>query len=362
MECCRAKGDSAHHEVLLPEGVNTRFKDPYVLWNAVEKRETRINSQVALEGVIALPDDSQITMEDRIEIAHRAAHHFFVRHGLAVQVDIHEPHDTEDHNWHAHFLATTRTFTENGNALGEKAREYMARYREGNLHSGEEYRQIQNDYFKEKGYDLQVDANGIVPQAHLGPVRLRARAESMMESHLERLSANQNASQDPKQILVHLTEKASVFTREEVERYLHKHVAVSEQSGVRDAFWRQRGVLSLHELRESVQNTLEEVGAHGVIPTQETGESHKTERFDVNISKAGSPVYTTQSVREEEQRILRVADRIQGKGGFFGVLSDYSQGKAISDRYQLSDEQLKAYEGGGCWRTVSMYPRACRDG
>jgi len=319
------KGDGAYHAVLLPEGVNARFKDPKVLWNAAEKRETRINSQVALEGVIALPDDACITMDDRIEIAHRAAHHFFVRHGLAVQVDIHEPHDDEDHNWHAHFLATTRTFTPGGNALGEKAREYMARYREGSLHSGEEYRKIQNDYFAEKGYDLRVDENGIIAQAHLGPVRLRARAEAMMQSHLERLSANQNASRDPAKILEHLTERNSVFTREDVERYLHKYVPTNELKVVREAFWRQKGLIQLYK----------EDMALG-------GDPSETKMYE---STKAINQYTTRSVKSEEDRILRIADRLHTKEGFFGLTSNYSKGVAIAQNYSLSAEQLAAFEG-----------------
>jgi Ti-type conjugative transfer relaxase TraA len=319
------KGDGAYHAVLLPEGVNARFKDPKVLWNAAEKRETRINSQVALEGVIALPDDACITMEDRIEIAHRAAHHFFVRHGLAVQVDIHEPHDDVDHNWHAHFLATTRTFTPGGNALGEKAREYMARYREGNLHSGEEYRKIQNDYFAEKGYDLRVDENGIVAQAHLGPVRLRARASEMMQSHLERTSANQNASCDPGRILAHITQRNSVFTREDVERYLHKHVPVHELKVVRDAFWRQKGLIQLYKDEKALGGGSSE------------NKMHETPK--------ATHQYTTRSVKTEEDRILRIADRLQAKDGVLSAAPHVGHGAAIAHHYSLSSEQHAAFEG-----------------
>lgn len=329
------KGDGAYHAVLLPEGVNARFKDPKVLWNAAEKRETRSNSQVALEGVIALPDDACITMDDRIEIAHRAAHHFFVRHGLAVQVDIHEPHDDEDHNWHAHFLATTRTFTPGGNALGEKAREYMARYREGNLHSGEEYRNIQNDYFAEMGYDLRVDDNGIVPQAHLGPVRLRARGEDMMKTHLDLLHANQNASRDPVRILEHLTERNSVFTRDDVERYLKKHVPINELNAVRDAFWRQKGLVQLYKEDMTL-----------------AGESSETKIYE---NTKAMHHYTTRSVKSEEDRLLRIADRLHGKQGI--GTSTPSHGGKIAQEYRLSAEQVAAFEG-----TVSGQRLVCIQG
>ena len=46
----------AYHEVLLPEGVDPKFKSPEILWNLVEQKEVRRNSQSALEVLLALPD------------------------------------------------------------------------------------------------------------------------------------------------------------------------------------------------------------------------------------------------------------------------------------------------------------------
>src|SRR5262249_23534054 len=53
-----------YDEVLLPKHVNEKFKNKETLWNAVELKETRINSQTAIDMVIALPDDDAITEED----------------------------------------------------------------------------------------------------------------------------------------------------------------------------------------------------------------------------------------------------------------------------------------------------------
>lgn len=74
--------------------------------------------------VIALPDDKQITLEDKIELAQRFLKENFVDKGLAVQLDIHSPHENE-RNWHAHALITTRRFTKDGQDLGEKARNFV---------------------------------------------------------------------------------------------------------------------------------------------------------------------------------------------------------------------------------------------
>jgi hypothetical protein len=55
--------------------------------------------------------------------------------------------------------------------------------------------------------------------------------------------------------------------------------------------------------------------------------------------------FTTQSVRLQENRILRIAERLYGKDGFFGITSNYSKGATIALNYSLSAEQLTAFEG-----------------
>ena len=132
------RGKCIFHEVLLPSHVDTSFKSPEILWNAAESAETRKNSQVAMELVLALPDDKCISIEDRIELTKTFIEKHFVDKGFAVQIDIHPPENTihlssesgevksYDHNWHAHILVTTRRFTKDGKNLGEKARDLMA--------------------------------------------------------------------------------------------------------------------------------------------------------------------------------------------------------------------------------------------
>jgi Ti-type conjugative transfer relaxase TraA len=321
------KGDSAHHEILLPEGVNARFKNARILWSEVEKRETRVNSQVAKEMVFALPDDACVSFAHKLEMVRQFVTLHFVDKGLAVQLDIHEPHEEEDHNWHAHVLMTTRRFTKSGEHLGDKARDLDGEVRMGVVMEaqrwGELWKAFQNQYFKDHNIDLRVDENGIVAQSHLGPVRLRARAEAMMQSHLERLSANQNASRDPAKILDHLTERNSLFRREDVERYLHKHVPIHELKAVREAFWRQNGLIQLYEGKTALGG----------------------DQYEKHQKPKASFKYTTKSVKSEEDRIIRIANRLHAKYGVFGLTSNYSKGAAIAQDYSLSAEQLSAFEG-----------------
>lgn len=64
-----------------------QFKDSSVLWNEAKRCERRKDSQVAKELVIALPDDSHVTLEDRIELTRRFAQANFVDKGYGIRVD-----------------------------------------------------------------------------------------------------------------------------------------------------------------------------------------------------------------------------------------------------------------------------------
>jgi hypothetical protein len=109
------KGDNVYHAILLPEYVNKKFLSVSELMNEVERVETRKNSSLLKEIVIALPDDEELNLQDRINITHLVIEKMqWVKEGLGVQVDIHKPHDGEK-NWHAHILLTKRRFMECGN-------------------------------------------------------------------------------------------------------------------------------------------------------------------------------------------------------------------------------------------------------
>lgn len=218
--------DNVHHEILLPPGVHESFKVSSVLWNAVENREQRSNSQVAKELVLALPHNPEVTVDHRIAVARSFVQLHFVDKGVAAQVDIHAPHEGEK-NWHAHVLVTTRRFTENGQGFGAKARDLNQQIRKGYVAEGWDigasWAAHQNYFFEAWGLAIRVDATGIVPQDHMGPVRFR-RSDSALQSHADMLkNANESAALDPCQILKKLREKQSVFSEKDVDWFLKKH-------------------------------------------------------------------------------------------------------------------------------------------
>ena len=348
----------AFHEVLLPFGTHEKFKNPQVLWNAAEAREKRLNSQVALEVLLALPDDKVISLEDRIYLTKTFIQTHFVDKGLAAQIDIHSPERkiqiTRDNkeiglsegmagnveelenlfavqldngktvsfnpqeftgfveresNWHAHVLVTTRRFLNDGSDLGEKCRDLMPRIAKGKVISGPDWGKLwtdhQNAFFKEKGLNLRVDIPGIEPQEHLGPYRMRAR--SALDRLLERdriLEENAMKSRDVSCVLNKITERLSVFSKEDVERFLKKHVSPELHAEFHASFWKQAELVPL------VNTKIGEL----------------------------SGKFSSLSVVEEEKRIVRLADSIHNKKALKVKLNGREQ--AIS----LNDEQREAFD------------------
>jgi Ti-type conjugative transfer relaxase TraA len=225
-----------HHEVLLPDGAGEKFADSAILWNAAEAAERRKDAQVAREIVLALPANAELTDEDRIDLARSFAEQHFVSKGLAVQLDVHRPHEgdseSERANWHAHLLITTRRL-EGERFAAKKARDLDPEVRRAGGRAvvadgeawGELWRDHQNRYFVEHGIDARVDPTATHAQQHIGPVRMR-KADSAAGERAETLrQANQAAARDPDQVLATLTRNNATFSERDLDRHLAKHIA-----------------------------------------------------------------------------------------------------------------------------------------
>ncbi len=107
--------------ILMPASAPESFQDRFVLWNAAEEAETRKNSRVAREVIIALP--YELTTEQRESLTRDMAAYLVEKYRVAVDVAIHSPCEGDGHdprNHHAHLLFTTRELTLEG--LGAKTR------------------------------------------------------------------------------------------------------------------------------------------------------------------------------------------------------------------------------------------------
>ena len=185
------KAGVASLDLILPADAPAWASDRAVLWNAVEQRETRKNSTVAREFVIALP--AELDAAGRRKLALDFAREIVDRHGCVADVAIHAPgREGDDRNHHAHILISTRRLTPEG--FTDKTRELddlstgeVTRWRE-------RYAQLQNERLTAHGHTVQVDHRSLreqgvdrVPTSHLGPAVSQMKRERRASNVLERI-------------------------------------------------------------------------------------------------------------------------------------------------------------------------------
>jgi len=324
-----------YHEIILPDGADESLKNPEALWNLIEKKEVRKDAQVSMHLILALPDDKEIMLKDRIDLTKSFIKKYY--NGLVAEYVIHPPErriefteknedldiakgsigniveekngkyiisfptkgsknnafieiktdhpgiSVQEHNWHTHVQLTTRRLKSGRDFETYKAKDLMPVIKKGRVVGGFDvgklWAQHQNEFFLFKGLSLKVDENGIIPQEHLGPIRMRGRAFALLEEHERRLNLNGELAKNPENILKALTKRQSLFTRDDVERFILKHTPADSASEVLKNFWKQEDLIQLRDT--------------------------KTQKFVLQ--------FTSKNVLKEERQILRLADRIYKK-------------------------------------------------
>lgn len=216
-------------DIYLPSGDSPSWaKDRSQLWNAAEAAETRKNSRLGREIVLALPDE--LSAEQRRELAGEMASHIVERYEVAVDVAIHQPNPKgDDRNFHVHMLVSARRLTSNG--FGEKTRELDDR-EQGPAeveHLRAEWARLANRALEQAGQHVQIDHRSFqrqgvkrMPSLHLGP----------SASALERRGV-QTRLGDRNRAAHRLNEQAA--TLELMQRELeNEHQAVVEERELRD--------------------------------------------------------------------------------------------------------------------------------
>ncbi len=161
----RQKREIVHKEILLPDNAPPHFKKRSVLWNAVEKSETRKNSQTARHIDAALP--VEISRSEQIDLVRNFCQQCFISKGMCADFAI---HDKGDGNPHVHILLTTRNISERGFTTKNRS------WNDKTLLL--EWRKLWADWYNHKLYFVSKEridhrsyaAQGIskVPQKHLG--------------------------------------------------------------------------------------------------------------------------------------------------------------------------------------------------
>lgn len=92
------------------------------VWNTAELTETRKNSRVAREFIVALPDE--LNPEQRKDLAKEFTQYLVNKYSVVADLAIHAPsQDGDDRNHHAHIMMTTRkaSIVDNELKLTDKA-------------------------------------------------------------------------------------------------------------------------------------------------------------------------------------------------------------------------------------------------
>ncbi|WP_109234597.1 AAA family ATPase [Orientia tsutsugamushi] len=307
------KKDNVYHTVLIPDYVNQKFKNIQTLMNEVERTETRENSKLLKDIVIALPDEKELNLEHRIELTHQIVDAMeWVQNGLGVQIDIHKP-QIGDKNWHVHILVTTRRFKENGEELGDKAVDLEAKFItvKGQRRIIKDSKMIHeiakeetNAYFAKLGLPYRVDEISEVPGKHIGPRRIRNLINEVLNENELRKEAHLKIINDADVITDSITHYKSIFTKQDVE----KAVKDIPDPTAREQLVQQ--VLSSNRILELYHDD---------------GESSK--------------YFTTIEVRNEETRIIRIANKINNQVYYNDI---YNLKSDIEGLANVSEEQKQA--------------------
>lgn len=174
-----------HTEIFLPENAPAWSSQREQLWNAAELAEKRKNSTVAREFEVALP--AELNREQRLELVREFSRDLVQRHGMAVDVAIHEPGKEGDHrNHHAHILCSTRRLTPEG--FKDKTRELDDQKSGEVSHWRGRWAEISNRHLENAGRQERLDHRSLEAQRaaaiERGDIEQAAKLERLPTVHL----------------------------------------------------------------------------------------------------------------------------------------------------------------------------------
>lgn len=164
--------------ILAPPDAPQALHERLLLWNAAEAAETRKNSRVARELILALPHE--LSAASREALARGMGQWMVGRYRVIVDIAVHRPTKADGHdhrNHHAHLLFTTREVTKDG--FGKKTR-----ILDDKEQGPQEIKIIRavwetlvNDALEQDGFaEVKVDRRTLedqgidrIPQVHIGP-------------------------------------------------------------------------------------------------------------------------------------------------------------------------------------------------
>lgn len=146
-------------EIYAPDNTNTELLNRQTLWNEVEKVERRKDALLAREFEIAFP--SELNAEQRKNMLNELCQDLVKKYGVIVDAAIHAPHTSngsDERNYHAHIMFTTRSINEHGDFSAKKYRDFSRdNGTETVNHWRELFAELCNHHLEQNGFDERVD-------------------------------------------------------------------------------------------------------------------------------------------------------------------------------------------------------------
>ena len=165
--------------IYAPPNTNPELLDRQTLWNTVEKVERRKDAVLAREFEIAFP--CELNAEQRKQLLDELCQKLVKKYGVVVDAAIHAPHTdkgSDERNYHAHIMFTTRAINENGEFAAKKYRDFS---RDNGTETVCDWRadfaDLCNKHLELAGFDERVDHRSyadqnkdyLEPTTHEGP-------------------------------------------------------------------------------------------------------------------------------------------------------------------------------------------------
>lgn len=165
--------------IYAPPNTNPELLDRQTLWNTVEKVERRKDAVLAREFEIAFP--CELNAEQRKQLLDELCQKLVEKHGVVVDAAIHAPHTeggSDERNYHAHIMFTTRAINEHGEFSAKKYRDFS---RDNGTQTvcdwREDFADLCNKHLEQAGFDQRVDHRSyadqkkdyLEPTSHEGP-------------------------------------------------------------------------------------------------------------------------------------------------------------------------------------------------
>ncbi len=155
--------DLMYSEILIPEEAPCQFHELGTLLKAIETAEKRYDARIGRVVRLTLPNDAEISDEERIKLAKNFINEAFIDQGICAVLAIHKGENVipSKCNPHAHVMITDRQVDVNG-FCGKKNRDWNKKER---IYKWRKlWEEVQNNFFLEKGMEVRVSHRSLEVQ------------------------------------------------------------------------------------------------------------------------------------------------------------------------------------------------------